>query len=118
MTGTSGQEPDFETPLAAHEYWMGDGHAVTRNVVVARDEWGPGVTVTRVRLIPTARPEVDAERDALNRVRRNAEERDRIAAQLYGRDGVHGVPHYVYVRLDGMKFSRPYHPTELAYLIT
>lgn len=34
-------------------------------------------------------------------------------------DGSEGVitraTHYVYVRLDGMKFSRPYHPMDLKY---
>lgn len=47
----------------------------------------------------------------------------RVPAKRGGRvttqDGSEGTitsaTHYVYVRLDGMKFSRPYHPMELTY---
>ena len=37
---------------------------------------------------------------------------------LYGerRGVITSATHYVHVRLDGEKFSRPYHPTDLRYL--
>lgn len=43
-----------------------------------------------------------------------------IASSKFGgalkRGTITSADHYVYVRIDGMKHSRPYHPTDLTYL--